>query len=126
MLVTNDELLPAEHVLEWHLQHADVENLIKEHKHGYSLEKLPPELSCELGLSADGPTGFHSGRLVQDTDLAAGVSPGDGQDYPASVLNVAGKIVRTAHQFFLVISHEYRYKDVGRFALARLAQLKFE
>jgi hypothetical protein len=25
------------------------------------------------------------------------------------VLNVAGKLVRTARQFFLVISHEYRY-----------------
>ena len=41
------------------------------------------------------------------------------------VLNVAGKIVRTARRFFLVIAQEYRCQEVWRFALGRLAYFTF-
>ncbi len=41
------------------------------------------------------------------------------------LLNVAGKIVHTARQFFVVLSDEYRYQEVWRAALNQLAKLKF-
>ena len=43
MVVTNDEPRRAAEVLVWHLQHADMENAIKEHKSGFGLEKLPTQ-----------------------------------------------------------------------------------
>ncbi len=39
------------------------------------------------------------------------------------LLNVAGKIVHTARQFFVVISDQYRYQPVWRFAIQQLASL---
>src|SRR5262249_23310390 len=41
VFVTNDEATPALELEVWHLQHADMENRIKEHKSGLGLEKLP-------------------------------------------------------------------------------------
>ena len=35
VLVTNDETSPVAIVLQWHLQHANMENRIKEHKTGF-------------------------------------------------------------------------------------------
>jgi hypothetical protein len=43
VLVSNDETSQAATLLEWHLQHADMENRIKEQQHGFSLEKLPTQ-----------------------------------------------------------------------------------
>src|SRR5207249_4398084 len=40
ILVTNNETDCKSSVLEWHLQHANMENRIKEHKRGFALEKL--------------------------------------------------------------------------------------
>jgi Transposase DDE domain group 1 len=41
------------------------------------------------------------------------------------LLNLAGKIVHSARQCFLVISDRYRYQSVWQFALGRLAHLQF-
>ena len=41
------------------------------------------------------------------------------------LLNLAGKIVHSARQCFLVLSNRYRYRAVWQFALGRLAGLKF-
>ena len=39
--VSNEEARSAREVVVWHLQHANMENAIKEHKSGFGLEKLP-------------------------------------------------------------------------------------
>jgi len=41
------------------------------------------------------------------------------------LLNLAGKIVHTARRCFLMLSDQYRYQTVWRFAIARLAHLQF-
>jgi hypothetical protein len=41
------------------------------------------------------------------------------------LLNLAGKIVHTARRCFLMISDQYRYQAVWRFAIDRLAHLQF-
>src|SRR5262249_48273795 len=41
--VTNEEDLSAREIVVWHLQHAAMENAIKEPKSGFGLEKLPTQ-----------------------------------------------------------------------------------
>jgi hypothetical protein len=41
------------------------------------------------------------------------------------ILNLAGKIVSTSRQLFLVISDEYRYQEVWQHAIKKLAALNF-
>ena len=41
------------------------------------------------------------------------------------LLHVAGKIVHTARQWFLVLSDQYWYQDVWRVALERIPALNF-
>jgi Transposase DDE domain group 1 len=41
------------------------------------------------------------------------------------LLNLAGKLVHTARQCFLMLSDRYRYQAVWRFAIGRLAHLQF-
>jgi hypothetical protein len=43
LLVTNNEQGSPADLLVWQLQHANMENRIKEHKSGFSLEKLPTQ-----------------------------------------------------------------------------------
>lgn len=125
VLVTNDEPSSAEHLLEWHLQHADMENLIKEHKHGFSLEKLPTRnFHANWAYLLIGQLAFNLVAWFKHLILPPDYHRATVKTIRHHVLNVAGKIVRTARQFFLVISNDYRYQAVWRFALAQLAQLR--
>ncbi|CAG0934097.1 hypothetical protein TFLX_03339 [Thermoflexales bacterium] len=125
VLVTNDETSPADQLLEWHLQHAAMENLIKEHKHGFSLEKLPTRnFHANWAYLLIGQLAFNLVAWFKQLILPPQYQRATVKTIRHHVLNVAGKIVRTARQFFLVISQEYRYQDVWRFALAQLAHFK--
>jgi hypothetical protein len=124
--VTNDERSLAEQLLEWHLQHADMENLITEHKHGFRLEKLPTQnFHANWAYLLIGQLAFNLVAWFKKLILPPDYHRATVKTIRHHVLNVAGKIVRTARQFFLVIADEYRYQAVWRFALAQLAQLKF-
>ena len=126
VVVTNDEDSPTAQVLEWHLQHADMENLIKEHKSGFSLEKLPTQnFHANWAYLLIGQLAFNLMAWFKTLVLPTDYWRATIKTIRHHVLNVAGKLVRTARQFFLVLSHEYRYQEVWRFALAQLAQLKF-
>jgi Transposase DDE domain group 1 len=126
VFVTNDETSSTDHLLEWHLQHAAMENLIKEHKHGFSLEKLPTQnFHANWAYLLIGQLAFNLVAWFKKLILPPDYHQATVKTIRHHVLNVAGKIVRTARQFFLVISDEYRYQAVWRFALAQLTQLKF-
>lgn len=125
VVVTNDELSSADDLLEWHLQHADMENLIKEHKHGFRLEKLPTRnFHANWAYLLIGQLAFNLVAWFKKLILPPDYHRATVKTIRHQVLNVAGKLVRTARQFFLVISQEYRYQDVWRFALAQLAHFK--
>jgi hypothetical protein len=125
VVVTNDERAPADQLLEWHLQHADMENLIKEHKHGFNLEKLPTRnFQANWAYLLIGQLAFNLVAWFKQLILPPPYQRATVKTIRHHVLNVAGKIVHTARQFFLVISQEYRYQDVWRFALAQLAHFK--
>lgn len=125
VFVTNDETSPAHDLLEWHLQHAAMENLIKEHKHGFSLEKLPTQnFHANWAYLLIGQLAFNLVAWFKKLILPPDYHRATVQTIRHQVLNVAAKIVRTARQLFLVISQEYRYQDVWSFALAQLAHFK--
>jgi len=126
VFVTNDETSPADDLLEWHLQHAEMENLIKEHKHGFSLEKLPTQnFHANWAYLLIGQLAFNLVAWFKKLILPPDYHRATVKTIRHHVLNVAAKIVHTARQFFLVISDDYRYQEVWRFALAQLAHLRF-
>lgn len=124
--VTHEEGQSAREVVGWHLQHAAMENAIKEHKSGFGLEKLPTQkfhanwaylligqLACNLVAWFKRlvlPTSYHRSTV---------------KTIRHHLLNLAGKIVQTARCCFLMISDQYRYQAVWRFAIDRLAHLQF-
>jgi len=125
VFVTNDEVTPMKDLLAWHLQHADMENLIKEHKHGFDLEKLPTRnFHANWAYLLIGQLAFNLVAWFKKLILPAEYHRATLKTIQHQVFNVAGKVVHTARQFFLVMSSEYRYQDVWQFALAQLAQFK--
>lgn len=126
VFVTNDDTTPAADLLAWHLQHANMENRIKEHKSGFSLEKLPTQnFHANWAYLLIGQLAFNLVAWFKRLVLPADYHQATIKTIRYHVFNVAGKIVHTARQFFLVLSDDYTYQDVWRFALKQLARLQF-
>lgn len=122
LFVTNDETTPMKDLLAWHLQHADMENLIKEHKHGFDLEKLPTaSFHANWAYLLIGQLAFNLVAWFKKLILPTPYHRATLKTIQHQLFNVAGKIVHTARQFFLVISSDYLYQDVWKSALAKLA-----
>jgi hypothetical protein len=125
VFVTTDEVTPMKDLLAWHLQHADMENLIKEHKHGFELEKLPTRnFHANWAYLLIGQLAFNLVAWFKKLILPSEYHRATLKTIQHQVFNVASKVVHTARQFFLVMSAEYRYQAVWQFALAQLAQFK--
>ena len=126
VLVTNDEVQPAAAVMVWHLQHADMENALKEHKSGFGLEKLPTQkFHANWAYLLIGQIAFNLVAWFTRLVLPPTYHRTTIKTVRHHLLNLAGKIVHTARRFFLVISDHYRYQGVWRFAIDRLAHLQF-
>jgi len=127
VFVTNDERTAICDLLEWHLQHANVENHIKEHKSGFSLEKLPTQnFHANWAYLLIGQLAFNLVAWFKRLVLPSEYHHATIKTIRHQLLSVAGKIVHTARQFFLVMSDQYRYQEAWRFALAQLATLNFD
>jgi hypothetical protein len=124
VLVTNNESDSAASVLGWHLQHADMENRIKEHKSGLHLEKLPTRsFHANWAYLLIGQIAYNLvvwfKRLVLPTQYhRATVST-----LRHHLLNLAGKVVHSGRQWYLILCEQYRYQNVWRAALLRLQML---
>lgn len=126
VFVTNDEFTPAPELEVWHLQHADMENRIKEHKSGLGLEKLPSgRFHANWAYLLIGQLAFNLSAWFKKLVLPASYHQATLKTIRHHLLNLAGKIVHSARQCFLVISDRYRYQAVWQFALGRLAHLQF-
>jgi Transposase DDE domain group 1 len=124
--VTNEERQAAREVVVWHLQHAAMENAIKEHKSGFGLEKLPTQkFHANWAYLLIGQLAFNLVAWFKRLVLPASYHRTTIKTIRPHLLNLAGKIVHTARRCFLMISDQYRYQAVWRFALARLAHLQF-
>ncbi len=126
VFVTNDEAIPALDLEGWHLQHADMENRIKEHKSGLGLEKLPSGgFHANWAYLLIGQIAFNLLAWFKKLVLPASYHHATLKTLRHHLLNLAGKIVHSARQCFLVISNRYRYQAVWQFALGRLTHLRF-
>jgi hypothetical protein len=126
VFVTNDDATPAPELVGWHLQHAAMENHIKEHKSGLGLEKLPSGgFHANWAYLLIGQIAFNLLAWFKQLVLPPGYHQATLKTIRHHLLNLAGKIVHSARQCFLVISNSYRYQTVWQFALGRLAHLQF-
>ena len=126
VLVTNDEVRPTAEVMIWHLQHADMENAIKEHKSGFGLEKLPTQkFHANWAYLLIGQIAFNLVAWFKRLVLPVGYQRVTIKTLRHHLLNLAGKLVHTARRCFLVLSEGYRYQWVWQFAIKRLAALQF-
>jgi hypothetical protein len=126
VLVTNDEGRPAAAVMVWHLQHADMENAIKEHKSGFGLEKLPTQkFHANWAYLLIGQLAFNLVAWFKRLVLPPRYHRTTIKTIRHHLLNLAGKLVHTARRVFLVISESYRYQGVWLFAMQRLAHVQF-
>jgi Transposase DDE domain group 1 len=124
--VTSEEHQAAREVVGWHLQHADMENAIKEHKSGFGLEKLPTQkFQANWAYLLIGQLAFNLVAWFKRLVLPLSYQRATIKTIRHHLLNLAGKIVHTARRFFLMISDHYRYQGVWRFAIDRLAHLQF-
>jgi Transposase DDE domain group 1 len=126
VFVTNDAATPAPALEGWHLQHADMENRIKEHKSGLGLEKLPSRgFHANWAYLLIGQIAFNLLAWFKKLVLPSSYHHATLKTLRPHLLNLAGKLVHSARQCFLVLSNRYRYQAVWQFALERLAHLQF-
>jgi Transposase DDE domain group 1 len=124
--VTNEDNQSAPNVVGWHLQHANMENAIKEHKSGFGLEKLPTQKFHANGAYLlIGQLAFNLVAWFKRLVLPTSYHRTTIKTIRHHLLNLAGKIVHTARRCFLMISDQYRYQAVWRFAIGQLAHLQF-
>jgi len=124
--VTNEERQGVREVVVWHLQHAAMENAIKEHKSGFGLEKLPTrKFHANWAYLLIGQLAFNLVAWFKRLVLPPGYQQATIKTIRHHLLNLAGKIVHTARRCFLMLSDHYRYQAVWRFAIARLTHLQF-
>jgi hypothetical protein len=115
---TNEEGQSAREVVVWHLQHAAMENAIKEHKSGFGLEKLPTQkFHANWAYLLIGQLAFNLVAWFKRLVLPASYHRSTVKTIRHHLLNLAGKIVQTARRCFLMISDQYRYQAVWRFAI---------
>jgi hypothetical protein len=124
--VTNIEEQSARELVVWHLQHAAMENAIKEHKSGFGLEKLPTQkFHANWAYLLIGQLAFNLLAWFKRLVLPVSYHRATIKTIRHHLLNLAGKIVHTARRCFLMLSDRYRYQAVWRFAIERLAHLQF-
>jgi len=124
--VTNEEAWSAREVVVWHLQHAAMENAIKEHKSGFGLEKLPTQkFHANWAYLLIGQLAFNLVAWFKRLVLPPSYHRATLKTIRHHLLNLAGKIVHTARRFFLMLSDRYRFQAVWRFAIDSLTHLQF-
>ena len=124
--VTNEEERPMREVVVWHLPHANMENASKEQKSGFGLEKLPTQkFHANWAYLLIGQLAFKLVAWFKRLVLPPSYQRATIKTIRHHLLNLAGKIVHTARRCFLMISDQYRYQAVWRFAIGQLAHLQF-
>ena len=103
-----------------------MENAIKEPKSGFGLEQLPTQkFHANWASLLIGQLAFHLRAWFKRLGLPPSYQRVSLKTIRHHLFNLAGKIVHTARQCFLMISDQYRYQAVWRFALGQLAHLQF-
>jgi len=120
-LVTNNDTDRPATVLAWHLQHADMENRIKEHKSGLHLEKFPTRsFHANWAYLLIGQIAYNLVVWFKRLVLPRQYHHATLSTLRHHLLNLAGKVVQSGRQWCLILNEHYRYQDVWRAAMLRL------
>ena len=125
-VITNDLRHTPRQLMKWALKRCAMENQIKEHKSqsGFSLEKLPTKMFfANWAWLLIGQLAFNLVAWFKRLVLPEQYHTSTIKTIRYHVLNLAGRIVESGRQFFLLLSDHYRFKDVWQFALKKLAKL---
>lgn len=124
--VTHEEGRSAQAMVVWHLQHAAMENAIKEQKSGFGLETLPTQkFHANWAYLLLGQLAFNLGAWFKRLVLPPHYPRATIQTIRHHLLNLAGKLGHTARRCLLMLSDHYRYQAVWQFAIRRLAHVQF-
>jgi hypothetical protein len=125
VIITNDLRSSARQVMHWALKRCAMENLIKEHKTGFGLEKMPTkDFHANWAWLLIGQLAFNIVAWFKRHALPEQYHTATIKKIRHHLLNVAGKIVSSGKQFFLMLSDQSLFQDVWAFALNRLADLR--
>lgn len=124
-VITNDLRRRPKQLMKWFLKRCAMENLIKEHKHDFGLEKLPTQkFLANWAWFLIGQLAWNLVAWFKRLCLPKEYHQATLKTIRHRLLKVAGKIVHQARQFFLVLSDQYWYQDAWSFALKQLAKLQ--
>lgn len=125
VIITNELRDSARQVMRWALKRCTMENLIKEHKTGFGLEKMPTnKYHANWAWLLIGQLAFNLVAWFKRLILPEQYHHSTIKTIRHHVLNVAGKIATSGKEFFLMLSDQSHFQDVWAFALNRLADLK--
>lgn len=125
-VITNDERRTPKQLMRWALKRCAMENQIKEHKSesGFGLEKLPTgKYFANWAWLLIGQLAFNLVAWFKRLALPEQYRNSTIKTIRYQILTLAGRIVESGRQFFLVLSDHYQFQDVWQFALKRLAKL---
>jgi hypothetical protein len=124
-LITNDLRRSPKRLMKWFLKRCAMENLIKEHKSDFGLEKMPTQkFLANWAWFLIGQLAWNLVAWFKRLCLPKDYHVATVRTIRHQLLNVAGKIVHQARQFFLVLSDQYWFQDAWSFALKQLAKLQ--
>jgi len=124
-VITNDLRRKPKQLMKWFLKRCAMENLIKEHKHDFGMEKLPTQkFLANWAWFLIGQLAWNLVAWFKRLCLPMEYHKATVKTIRHQLLKVAGKIVHQARQFFLVLSDQYWFQDAWSFALKKLAKLQ--
>jgi hypothetical protein len=125
VIVTNNLRDSARQVMRWSLKRGAMENLIKEHKSGFGLTKMPTcSYHANWAWLLIGQLAFNLVAWFKRLILPERYHRATIKTIRHHLLSTAGKIVSSGKQLFLMLSDQSYFQDVWAFALKRLADLK--
>jgi DDE family transposase len=125
LIITNNLRDSARKVMRWSLKRGSMENLIKEHKSGFGLVKMPTRFyHANWAWLLIGQLAFNLVAWFKRLILPEQYHRATIKTIRHHLLSTAGKIVSSGKQFFLMLSDQSYFQDVWAFALKRLADLK--
>src|SRR5262245_37407017 len=123
--ITNDLRRRPKQLMKWFLKRCAMENLIKEHKHDFGMEKLPTQkFLANWAWFLIGQLAWNLVAWFKRLCLPKEYHKATVKTIRHQLFKVAGKIVHQARQFFLVLSDQYWFQDAWSFALKQLAKLQ--
>lgn len=124
-IITNEKKRSAKRVLKWFYKKCAMENLIKEHKNEFGLEKMPSQKYHAnwawllIGQLAWNLMAWFKRECLPEENHKQTV-----RTIRHRLLKVAGKVVKHGRENYLIIAEDYLFKQTWTYAINKLAKMK--